>query len=93
MVTDGIDRICGSGGRLEGKLADLDFYRFSYQKEDGRWKKPGEGEVRYLTTEVGRRFTGNYIGLYSSGNEKKCRTKAFFTDFSYERTWSGEFLK
>ena len=73
--------------------ADQDFYRFSYRKADGGWEKLGEGEVQYLTTEVGGSFTGNYIGLYSCGNGKPCRAGAVFTDFSYEGKRSEEFLK
>ena len=73
--------------------SDLDFYRFSYQKEDGSWESLGQGEVQYLTTEVGGHFTGNYIGLYSCGNGKECQAGAVFTDFSYEGTRSGEFLR
>jgi len=73
--------------------SDLDFYRFSYRKEDGSWEKLGEGEVQYLTTEVGGHFTGNYIGLYSCGNGRKCETAAVFSDFSYEGERSMQFLK
>lgn len=73
--------------------SDLDDYRFSYQKGDGSWEKLGQGEVQYLTTEVGGHFTGNYIALYSCGNGKPCQAGAVFTDFSYEGTRSGEFLK
>lgn len=64
--------------------ADLDFYRFFRQKEDGSWEEFGKGETRYLTTEVGGNFTGNYIGLYSTGGGKKCKTAAAFSGFCYE---------
>lgn len=67
--------------RLE---SDLDVYRFSCQKKGGSWESLGEGEVQYLTTEVGGHFTGNYIALYSCGNGKQCQAGALFTDFSYE---------
>lgn len=67
--------------RLE---SDLEKYRFNYLGEDGDWKELGEGEVQYLTTEVGGCFTGNYIGLYACGNGELCRTAAVFTAFSYE---------
>lgn len=73
--------------------SDQDFYRFFYQRPDGNWEKIGEGEVQYLTTEVGGHFTGNYIGLYSCGNGKKCETAAEFTNFTYQGKRSGEFLK
>lgn len=76
--------------RLE---SDLEYYRFSYRKADGGWEQLGCGEMQYLTTEVGGHFTGNYIGLYSCGNGKKCCTGAVFTDFSYEGCKSEEFVK
>lgn len=65
--------------------SDLDIYRFSYRKPDGSWERLGEGEVQYLTTEVGGHFTGNYIGLYSCGNGNRCKTPAVFSKFSYEK--------
>lgn len=73
--------------------SDLYAYRFSYQKKDGSWERLGEGEVQYLTTEVGGCFTGNYIALYSCGNGKKCKNQAVFSDFSYQGTRSEKFLK
>lgn len=73
--------------------SDLELYRFSYQNRDGAWEQIGEGEVQYLTTEVGGHFTGNYIGLYSCGNGKKCQADAVFTEFSYKGERSKEFLK
>jgi len=73
--------------------ADQKMYRFSIQNPDGSRTSLGQGEVRYLTTEVGGAFTGNYIALYSCGNGQKCQTEAVFTDFSYEGDRSDEFLK
>ena len=43
----------------------------------------GEGEADYLTTEVGGRFTGNYIALYASGDGKDCRNAVQFDMFDY----------
>lgn len=73
--------------------SDLNWYRFSYQKSDGTWEQLGQGEVQYLTTEVGGAFTGNYIGLYSCGNGAKCQTPAEFSKFFYKGERSEEFLK
>lgn len=64
--------------------SDLSVYRFSYQERDGSWERLGEGEVQYLTTEVGGAFTGNYIALYSCGNGKKCVNQAVFSAFFYQ---------
>lgn len=63
--------------------SDKEFYIFSYQTRDGSWKELGRGEVQYLTTEVGGRFTGNYIALYAGGNGRPCREEAVFSDFVY----------
>ena len=41
------------------------------------------GEADYLTTEVGGRFTGNYIALYASGDGKDCRNAVRFDMFDY----------
>lgn len=63
--------------------ADQNAYRFSVRRENGSWMIIGCGETRYLTTEVGGAFTGNYIAMYSCGNGKPCQAAAAFTDFSY----------
>ena len=47
------------------------------------WLEAGEGEADYLTTEVGGRFTGNYIALYASGDGKDCRNAVRFDMFDY----------
>ena len=64
--------------------SDLENYHFLYQERDSSVIKFGMGETAYLTTEVGGAFTGNYIGLYSVGNGKKCVTPAIFRNFIYE---------
>jgi xylan 1,4-beta-xylosidase len=43
----------------------------------------GEGETRYLSTEVAGGFTGVYIAMYSSGNGAPCRHPADFDWFDY----------
>lgn len=64
--------------------SNLNFYTFFYIDEHDEKKELGRGETGYLTTEVGGAFTGNYIGLYSVGNGKKCITKAEFREFHYD---------
>lgn len=82
------------GEQITWKLeSDLDWYRFFCREEDGSWTLLGEGEVQYLTTEVGGHFTGNYVGLYSCGNGTPCRTEAVFTDYSYRGDHSAEFMR
>lgn len=60
----------------------INIYRFSYE-EDDCWFEAGEGEADYLTTEVGGRFTGNYIALYASGNGNENMETVKFKMFDY----------
>ncbi len=57
-------------------------YIFRY-KHKGILTEIGRGEAQYLTTEVGGFFTGNYIGLYASGNGSECHNGATFKWFEY----------
>lgn len=60
-------------------------YSFSYAaEEDGAWTELGQGEVHYLSTEVGGKFTGNYIALYAAGGGSVCGVPAFFDWFDYK---------
>lgn len=82
------------GEQVEIKLeADLDNYKFSYLSEEGTWVNIGQGEVQYLTTEVGGSFTGNYIALYCTGNGKTCSNCASFTEYRYSGRTSDVFVK
>lgn len=64
--------------------ASPEYYIFRY-KDKEEYKTIGQGEASYLTTEVGGRFTGNYIGMYASGNGKICRNAAKFQWFEYKQ--------
>ncbi|SET34873.1 glycoside hydrolase family 43 protein [[Clostridium] polysaccharolyticum] len=61
-----------------------EFYTFWYGESKEELKFLGKGETDYLTTEVGGRFTGNYIGLYAAGNGNRCRKGAKFRWFEYQ---------
>lgn len=63
--------------------ADKELYCLYYSKDNKVFHLAGKGEVAYLTTEVGGVFTGNYIGLYASGNGSKCTSPAHFDWFEY----------
>ena len=63
--------------------ASKEMYQFSYSIDGNNFLPLGEGECDYLTTEVGGKFTGNYIALYASGNGQPCSAKALFTHFHY----------
>lgn len=61
-----------------------DSYTFWYGVAKDELKFLGKGETDYLTTEVGGRFTGNYIGLYATGNGVRCKEGAKFKWFEYQ---------
>lgn len=64
--------------------ADKEMYRFSYSYNGTDFTPFGQGECAYITTEVGGRFTGNFIGLYATGNGQSCTTPAIFENYLYE---------
>lgn len=64
--------------------ADQEYYYFSFSENGDTFTELGKGEVQYLTTETGGKFTGNYIGMYSSGNGTKCISPAKFDWFEYK---------
>ncbi len=66
--------------------ADAENYSFFYSLDGEEYYKAGQGEVQYLTTEVGGRFTGNYFGLYASGNGRACTTPARFDWFQVKNS-------
>jgi len=43
----------------------------------------GEGETRYLSTEVAGGFTGVYLAMYATGNGAPCRNPVDFDGFGY----------
>lgn len=60
------------------------YYYFFYEI-DNKKVEVGKGETFLLTTEVGGRFTGNYFGLYATGNGQDTLTPAYFDWFEYIR--------
>ena len=66
--------------------ADRERYRFSYAPAGGQEQPLAEGEARYLSTEVGGRFTGVYFAMYATGGGEQSRTPAFFDWFEYAPT-------
>lgn len=64
--------------------ANKENYTFSYSFDDTKYIVIGQGETQYITTEVGGAFTGNYIGMYASGNGKDCTHPATFMFFIYD---------
>jgi xylan 1,4-beta-xylosidase len=58
-------------------------YVFSFGPSEDDLRPLGEGETRYLSTEVAGGFTGVYFAMYASGNGSPCRRPADFDWFDY----------
>ena len=43
-----------------------------------------DGETRYLSTEVGGKYTGVYLAMYVTGNGRFCSVPADFDWFEYQ---------
>jgi len=63
--------------------ADRDRYRFSHGPAADALRPLGEGETRYLSTEVAGGFTGVFFAMYASGNGVRCQRPADFDWFEY----------
>ena len=63
--------------------ADRAKYVFMYGRSENDLQPLGEGETRYLSTEVAGGFTGAYVAMYSSGNGAPCTHPADFDWFDY----------
>ncbi len=58
-------------------------YVFRYGRSESELSPLGEGETRYLSTEVAGGFTGVYFAMYASGNGAPCARPADFDWFDY----------
>jgi alpha-N-arabinofuranosidase len=65
--------------------ADRDKYVFSCGRSRNEIEPLGEGETRYLSTEVASGFTGVFFGIYATGNGARCEKAADFDWFEYCR--------
>jgi alpha-N-arabinofuranosidase len=63
--------------------ADRDRYVFFHGLDESDMKRLGEGETRYLSTEVAGGFTGVYFAMYATGNGAPCRQPADFDWFDF----------
>ena len=63
--------------------ADKDTYAFSFGPSEAALEPLGDGETRYLSTEVAGGFTGVYFAMYGTGNGAPCRQPADFDWFDY----------
>lgn len=65
--------------------ANRDRYQFSFGRSEDALEPLGEGETRYLSTEVASGFTGVYFGIYATGNGARCQGPADFDWFEYRK--------
>ncbi len=56
-------------------------YTFLVAQGDAAWQPVGQGETRYLSTEVAGGFTGVYFGMFASGRGGRCTVPADFDWF------------
>jgi len=64
--------------------SDPQKYSFYYADAGGDWKLLGTGLERLISSEVAAVWSGAYIGMYSSGNGKRCVGPADFDWFQYQ---------
>jgi xylan 1,4-beta-xylosidase len=65
--------------------AEKDKYTFLHGASEDHLRPLGEGETRYLSTEVAGGFTGVYLAMYATGNGAPCSSPADFDWFDYSR--------
>lgn len=63
--------------------AEREKYVFSCGPDLSDLRPLGEGETRYLSTEVAGGFTGVYFAMYATGNGAPCKQAADFDWFEY----------
>jgi xylan 1,4-beta-xylosidase len=63
--------------------AERSKYTFYVGRSQGELVRLGEGETRYLSTEVAGGFTGVYFAVYATGNGVACDRPADFDWFEY----------
>lgn len=64
--------------------SDPEKYSFYYADSAGHWNLLGTGLERLISSEVASVWSGAYLGMYSSGNGKKCLAPADFDWFQYD---------
>jgi xylan 1,4-beta-xylosidase len=75
----------GAASRLVLAIeADRTRYVFSYGRSENDLQPLGDGETRYLSTEVAGGFTGVYFAMYATGNGSPCQRPADFDWFDYD---------
>ncbi|MEN6384992.1 MAG: glycoside hydrolase family 43 protein [Phycisphaerales bacterium] len=67
---------------LKVKL-DTYIYEFSFSEDGNQWTRIGSGMANLVSTDVAGSFGGALLGIYCSGNGKKCQHPADFDWFEY----------
>ncbi len=65
-------------------VADRSRYAFYFGRSEHELDLLGEGETRYLSTEVAGGFTGVFFAMYATGGGAECGKPADFDWFEYE---------
>jgi alpha-N-arabinofuranosidase len=71
-----------------GKVAfqvkgESNYYSFAYSLDGKSYKNIGKMDVRFLSTETAGGFTGIYLGLFSTSENKLSKAYTDFDDFTY----------
>ena len=82
METESFCAELKEGSAVLAVRGDEEFYHFGLIREN-EFQELAKADVRLLSTEVNRGFTGVYIGLYASGNGNHCQKPAVFQNFQY----------
>jgi alpha-N-arabinofuranosidase len=75
---------CPVGPVVLGLEGTREAWKFTYACPGRLAQTLGEGETRYLSTEVGGAFTGTFVGLYATGRGHGCQNSARFDWFDYQ---------
>ncbi|HEX8015073.1 MAG TPA: hypothetical protein VF465_07555 [Flavobacterium sp.] len=64
---------------------DKDFYSFYYSSDGKKFNFLSKINVWYLSSETNGGFTGVYIGLYTTSQNKNSKAYADFDIFTYKK--------
>jgi alpha-N-arabinofuranosidase len=67
-------------------IGNQEFYSFEFAQSNNTFEKLGEVDTRFLSSVTVGGFTGNFIGLYATGNGQKANAPADFDWFSYKNS-------
>jgi len=65
-------------------VGNPDFYTFFYAQGNEPFEELGKCNSYFLSSETAGGFTGVYIGLFTTSNGQKTKSKATFNWFDYQ---------